>query len=134
MVRKFLNLFLAGVIFSCPLRCQLDLTGSCCSTATVTQAAVGKCCCDELPDFCPCPLPETPCKKCKCICSGATLPDQFEFDWTIQCQPLCELFPSVVIQPDYMLASDLRPPNFRKRFSSANIGRTLRCLICSLTI
>lgn len=134
MVRKLLNLFLAVVILSCPLRCQLGWSGCCCGAERLTQTEMIECCCDPAQDQSPCPLPEMPCEKCKCICSGATLPDHFDVDWTIQSQPLCESPQPVVVQPPYSLISDLRPPKYHAEVLSANIGRILRCLYNSLVI
>ena len=64
----------------------------------------------------------------------ATLPDHFGIDWTIQWQPLCELKQPVAIEPQFLLASRLRPPDHRAGWTPANVGRTIRNLHSSLII
>lgn len=137
MIRFFLNIFLAILIVSCPIRCQLGWSQCCCDESEA-QSVVLDCCCEttRAPDDCS-NSPEEDGQQCKCICSGATIPDHFELAAAdVVAQPVFIFdFPVVVLTTDLRYCE--RYPSRETSLDpsgSGNVGRQMRCLHCSLTI
>ena len=140
MIKIFLNLLLALIVVTCPMRCQL-LGGECgCSADTTLQ--LSDCGCKKssnVPDSdCPAKSPDGEPASCsQCICSGATVADYFVWGLEIPSQPLF-LGVLPMFEPGRILSDHkCRPPD---GYSSAtlsgyvNVGKAKRILECSLTI
>ncbi|MDG2184342.1 MAG: hypothetical protein P8K79_01610 [Mariniblastus sp.] len=75
-MQTLFNLCLALIVVSCPMRCQLGWS-DCCGQAPAVVDSVEKCCCNTESE-----APAKPAERsddCKCICSGATMPDAADF-------------------------------------------------------
>ncbi len=102
MLNRLIHFLLIVTLVTCPIRCLSGMCECSCNEATVSQSDCEAGCCHSKPES-PRPTPNDPCKKCHCLCSGATLPDHFELDRTIHFQGLGLLDHSLINQPSCLV-------------------------------
>ena len=134
MNQLIFNTILAVIIASCPIRCSLGWTDCCADDANVAQQDICSCCHSSNSDSIPTPAPDSPSQSCKCICSGATVPDHVDIDFSDCCQPVFEMIGSLATGYCDAIADNSRPPDYSVDNGQRNIGRAVRCLHCSLII
>jgi len=133
-MRTLFNLCLALIVVSCPMRCQLGWS-DCCGQATAVVDSVEKCCCNsesETPA-----KPAEPADDCKCICSGATMPDAADFILN-QASQAFALDASVLLTAQSIGSTGETVLLLQSRISvfhcAQNVGRQIRQLQGSLII
>ncbi len=133
-MRTLFNLCLALIVVSCPMRCQLGWS-DCCGQATAAVDPVEKCCCNtdsEVPA-----KPAESADDCKCICSGATMPDAADFILN-QASQAFALDASVVLTVQSVGSAGETVQSLQSRISvfhcAPNVGRQIRYLHGSLII
>ncbi len=133
-MHRFLNIFLAIMVFSCPLRCQLGWGDCCDQTAAISR---GDCCCSDTENGSPvCPEKDTE-EKCGCICSGATMPDATDLITQTSVQFEFAVLPfslNVNFAEQANVAFSLRPYRTELPMRARNFGWQMRCLHSSFII
>jgi hypothetical protein len=135
MLNRLFHILLIAMIITCPVRC---LAGSCCCESQLGVAVdSGSCCCESKTDSgtkAPAePAPKTPCDKCQCVCSGATMPDSFQLADSFHCEYLFLADPLVNMIGQPMEIVRCRGPDDPEN-GTIQSGRILRLIGCSLTL